>query len=226
MSEMTANHTGTTNNVTSVDDGWYRDVTGFAQHTHWLVGTMDLLTVALIVLLAGLVVGSGLLAWRRNERVRLAAALWTLIGGGISIACGLALKQVFQETRPCLALPHVATVQACPGPADYSFPSDHTIVAAAFAAGLWLIDRRLGAIGTALALLEGFSRVYLGQHYPHDVVAALLLSSLIVLGGWRPARTPLLWLELKLLGSTGAPEAERHAPGLVSHGTDDQTGSA
>jgi membrane-associated phospholipid phosphatase len=214
------------NNVTTIDDGLYRDITDFAQHTHWLVGTMNFLTVALIVVLAAMVVGAGFRAWRRTERVQLAAATWTVIGTGISVACGLALKQVFQEGRPCLALPHVTTVQACPGPTDYSFPSDHTTVAAALAAGLWLIDRRLGAIGAALALVEGFSRVYLGQHYPHDVVAALLLSGLIVLGGWWLARTPLLKIELKLLGSTGAPDEEKHNPGLVGHKAEDQTGNA
>lgn len=173
------------NNVTSIDDGWYRDITRFAQHTRWLDGTMSLLTVALLVVLAGMVVCAGFWAWRRGDRARLAAAVWTVIGSGISVGCGLLLKQVFQEARPCLALPDVTTVQACPGATDYSFPSDHTVVAAALAAGLWLIDRRLGMIGTVLALVEGYSRVYLGQHYPHDVVAAMLLSSLIVFGGWR-----------------------------------------
>lgn len=170
------------------DEGWYRDVTGFAQRTHWLNGAMSLLTVLLIVALALLVGYAGWRAWRRSERVRFAAAVWTVLGSGISVGCGLTLKQVFHEARPCLAPPHVTTVLACPGPTDYSFPSDHTTIAAALAAGLWLIDRRLGIIGTALALLEGFSRVYLGQHYPHDVLAAFLLSSLITFGGWHVVR--------------------------------------
>ena len=170
------------------DGSWYRDVTGFAQQTRWLNGTMSLLTVLLIVALALLVGYAGWRAWRRADHVRLAAAAWTVVGSGISVGCGLGLKQVFREARPCLALPHVTTVQACPGSTDYSFPSDHTTVAAALAAGLWLIDRRLGVIGASLALLEGFSRVYLGQHYPHDVLAAFVLSSLIVFGGWRIVR--------------------------------------
>ena len=214
------------NNVTNVDDSWYRDVTGFAQHTQWLVGTMSLLTVLLIAVLALMVLGAGWRAWRTDDRVRLAAVAWTAVGCGICIACGLLLKQVFREARPCLALPHVTTVQACPGPTDYSFPSDHTIMAAALAAGLWLIDRRLGVIGAALALFDGFTRVYLGQHYPHDVIAALILSSLIILGGWRFARTPLLRLELRLLGSRSAPAEE--GDGLVAHsarGANDQAGS-
>jgi len=177
--------------VTTFDDGWYRSVTDFAQHTKWLGGIMNTLTVLLIVVLALLVLYAGWVAWRRSDRVGLAAAAWTLVGSVVCIVCGLLLKQVFQETRPCLALPNVTTVQACPGPTDYSFPSDHMTVAAALAAGLWLIDRRLAVIGTVLALVEGFSRVYLGQHYPHDVLAAILLSSLIIFGGWLLVRGPL-----------------------------------
>lgn len=177
--------------VTQVDDGWYRSVTSFAQHTAWLHGVMSALTVLLIGALALMVLGAGWRAWRRGDQAALTAFAWACLGTGVSVAGGLLLKQVFQETRPCLAMPQIVTVQACPGPTDYSFPSDHTTVAVALAAGLWLIDRRLGAIGATLALFEGFSRVYLGQHYPHDVVAAVLLSSLIVLGGWPLVRGAL-----------------------------------
>ena len=198
--------------MSTIDDSWYRDVTGFAQDTRWLNGTMSLLTVLLVVALALLVAYAGWRAWRKSERVQFAAAVWTVIGSGISVGCGLALKQVFRETRPCLALPHVTTVQACPGPTDYSFPSDHATVAAALAAGLWLIDRRLGAIGTALALLEGFSRVYLGQHYPHDVLAAFVLSSLIIFGGWPVVRGRIKPRSAPPVNGNGAiPDAVRSA---------------
>ena len=193
--------------VTTFDDGWYRSVADFAQHTKWLGGTMNALTVLLIVALGLLVLYAGWAAWRRSDRVALAAAAWTVVGSVVCVACGLLLKQVFQETRPCLAMPNVATVQACPGPTDYSFPSDHMTVAAALAAGLWLIDRRLAVIGTVLALVEGFSRVYLGQHYPHDVFAAILLSSLIILGGWLLVRGPLTRLAARL------PERRQHGGG-------------
>lgn len=63
----------------------------------------------------------------------------------------------------------MATIQACLGPTGYSFPSDHTTAAVTLAAWLWLVDRGLRAVAAVLALLEGFSRVYLGQHYPYDV---------------------------------------------------------
>lgn len=180
--------------VTTFDDGWYRSVTDFARQTAWLNGTMRLLTVALIVALALMLGYAAWRAWRAADRVAVAASAWAVAGSVLSIGLGLGLKQVFQETRPCLALPDITTVQACPGPTDYSFPSDHTTIAAALAAGLWLTNRRLGVIGGMIALLEGFSRVYLGQHYPHDVLAAFVLSSLVVLGGWTLVRSPLIRL--------------------------------
>jgi membrane-associated phospholipid phosphatase len=179
--------------VTTADDGWYRSITGFAQHTAWLHGAVSLYTVAGI----GLLVLLALYAWwsarARADHRAMAAVLWLGLGTALCIACGLGLKQVFQETRPCLVM-HVATVQACPGPTDYSFPSDHTTVAVALAVGLWLVDRRLGIAGSVLALLEGFSRIYLGQHYPHDVFAAIVLAVVVMLGGWAFARRPLVRL--------------------------------
>ncbi|MEU9396389.1 phosphatase PAP2 family protein [Streptomyces sp. NPDC048324] len=43
-------------------------------------------------------------------------------------------------------------------------------------------DRRLSVIAGIFALLEGFSRVHLGAHYPHDVIASFLVGC-VVAGG-------------------------------------------
>jgi membrane-associated phospholipid phosphatase len=177
--------------VTTADDGWYRDVTSFAQHTAWLHAAMAFYTLAGIGALALMAAYAWWDARRRADRAAMAAVAWLGLGTLLAVGAGLALKQVFTETRPCLAMPSVATVQPCPGPTDYSFPSDHTTVAAALAVGLWIVSRRLGLIAAVLALLEGFSRIYLGQHYPHDVAAGLALSTLILLAGWPLARHPL-----------------------------------
>jgi membrane-associated phospholipid phosphatase len=194
LASASAPATGSVSTVATFDDGWYRSITDFARHAAWLNGIMSLLTVALIAVLALMVGYAAWRAWRAADRTATAASAWAVAGSMVGVGLGLCLKQVFHETRPCLALSGVSTVQACPGPTDYSFPSDHTTVAAALAAGLWLINRRLGVIGGVIALVEGFSRVYLGQHYPHDVLAALVLSSVVVLGGWLVVRRPLIRL--------------------------------
>ena len=187
---MSPTATAAVSSVTTADDGWYRAVTAFAGHTGWLQPLMSGYTLAGIGLLGLLALYAWWDARRRADRAAMAAVAWLGIGTGVSVGLGLTLKQVFTETRPCLAM-HVATVAPCPGPTDYSFPSDHTTVAVALAAGLWLANRKLGLIAAALALLEGFSRVYLGQHYPHDVAAGLVLSTLVLLAGWPLAHRPL-----------------------------------
>jgi membrane-associated phospholipid phosphatase len=191
--------------VTTADDGWYRGMTAFAQYTGWLQPIMVAYTILGLVALGALVALGWWTARRAANRAALAAVLWTGIATCVSVALGLGLKQVFAETRPCLALAHVTTVQPCPGPTDYSFPSDHATVATALAAGIYLVNRRLGALAAILALLEGFSRVYLGQHYPHDVAAAIVLSTLVVFAGWPLARRPLTRLLERLEGTVMRP---------------------
>lgn len=190
MPTATALAAPTVSTVTTADDGWYRSIVGFAQHTAWLQSPMKLYTTAGLGLLCLMALYAWWSARVRADRAAMAAVAWLGIGTLIAIGCGLGLKQAFTETRPCIAI-HLATVESCPGPTDYSFPSDHTTFAAALAAGLWLANRKLGIIAATLALVEGFSRVYLGQHYPHDVLAGLVLSTLIIAIGWAIARRPL-----------------------------------
>ena len=67
----------------------------------------------------------------------------------------------------------------------YAFPSGHTF-AAAVGFGLvawlvWLVDRRAGlglaGLAVAISLLVGWSRVYLGVHWPSDVLGSWLLAA-------------------------------------------------
>lgn len=179
--------------VMTIDDGWYRAVNSFAQRTGWLHRPMEVYTLVGIAALAVLAVLAWWSARAHADRRAMAAVAWLGLGTVLSILAGLALKQVFQEARPCRTIA-LTTVQACPGATDYSFPSDHMTVAVALAIGLWLVNHKLGLVAVALAAVEGFSRVYLGQHYPHDVLGAVVLSSVIMLGGWLLARGPLIRL--------------------------------
>ncbi|QEV50263.1 phosphatase PAP2 family protein [Streptomyces vinaceus] len=150
---------------------------------NWLNDAIAAWSVYGLALFAVLMVG----AWWRARRTgspsavtALAVPLITLLGFGAD----LLLKLVFREDRPCQSL-RVAVLEACPAPGDWSFPSNHAAIGAAAAVALLFVSRRLGAVAVVAALLMAGSRVWVGAHYPHDVVAGLAVGALVaaVCGG-------------------------------------------
>jgi undecaprenyl-diphosphatase len=124
-----------------------------------------------------------LLVWWRARSAgpeRMAAALCVPLVVAAAFLVNDVVKSVVAEQRPCDAL-HVVTLEACPSVTDYSFPSNHTAVAAASMAALLLAHRRAGLYAIPLTLLMAASRVWVGVHYPHDVLAGLLLGALVAL---------------------------------------------
>lgn len=101
-------------------------------------------------------------------------------------ALNVVLKSVFERARPDLwdKLVHESS---------YSFPSGHSMMSAALAlalvAALWNSRWRWWAVGFAALYipLVGATRLYLGVHYPTDVLAGWLVS-----GAWVMAVTLLL----------------------------------
>ncbi|MBM7774031.1 membrane-associated phospholipid phosphatase [Actinokineospora baliensis] len=86
------------------------------------------------------------------------------------------VKALVGEPRPCQVL-HLPTVSPCDYATDFSLPSNHATVAAAAAVAILLTHRALGSTAIAITLLVGVSRVYLGAHYPHDILVGFLIAA-------------------------------------------------
>jgi membrane-associated phospholipid phosphatase len=111
--------------------------------------------------------------WRHARKLDVLTALVSFVG---AVATSSVLKLVFARPRPEVFPPLV--------PVDtYSFPSGHTLAAMGLyglmAILLWRGRQRGWAIlSAAWVLVVGLSRIYLGVHYPSDVLASLALGTL------------------------------------------------
>ncbi|MGW1625059.1 phosphatase PAP2 family protein [Streptomyces sp. NPDC002172] len=158
-----------------VDGSLFTSVTDFARDTKWLNTPMEVWTNLGLGVFALLMIAGWWTARRRDPRA-MTVALAAPVAVLTAFAVAEVVKKLVAEVRPCRSMPHAYLVDTCPAPSDYAFPSGHATVAAATVAALFLLDRRLSAVAAVFALLEGFSRVYVGAHYPHDVLGSAAVA--------------------------------------------------
>lgn len=89
------------------------------------------------------------------------------------------LKPLVARLRPCHALSDVRLLVNCGG--KYAFPSSHATNIAGFATLFTLIYRKYWYWFWSIALLIGFSRIYVGVHYPGDVLGGFLIGATLAL---------------------------------------------
>lgn len=146
---------------------WIRDVFGCA-FLDWfmpLVTSLGNDGVFLVILTAAL------LCTKRYRRMGLMMGVSLILGLLIG---NLALKLLIGRLRPFQVDEGISLLIQPPG--DTSFPSGHTLAFFGGATVLMMQDRRLGIPAMILAVLVGFSRLYLQVHFPTDVLFGILLG--------------------------------------------------
>ena len=94
------------------------------------------------------------------------------------------LKVIFCTPRPWVRSERVKVVpSAIEDATGYSFPSGHTANAVSTFGGISRIEKvkKFGWVFWLIAVLVGFSRMYLGVHTPQDVIVSLVLGAFLVL---------------------------------------------
>jgi undecaprenyl-diphosphatase len=137
-----------------------------------------------LAILPGAVAALTFLVWRGRRAAGILLAMGLAVG--LSDWTGALLKEAFQRIRPCHVLPAVHLLVGCTR--SFSLPSNHAVNMAALATVAWT-TRTPGRVCLAiLAAGVAFSRVYVGAHYPGDVLVGALWGGAI---GWLLSRAAL-----------------------------------
>jgi undecaprenyl-diphosphatase len=114
------------------------------------------------------------LFWKYEGRQRLYILLFTSLS--LIISRGImteVIRFAYHRLRPFVALQFTPLIeQADKG----SFPSGHATFYFALAAAIWLRDRRAGSYFFAAAALMGLARVFVGVHWPLDIIGGALVA--------------------------------------------------
>ncbi|MDD5823322.1 MAG: phosphatase PAP2 family protein [Firmicutes bacterium] len=115
--------------------------------------------------------------FRKTRKLGLLAALSLLIG---FLVCNVWLKPMIDRARPWELFEGVRRL--APDPGDASFPSGHTTSSFATAMAVYLncvrcgFKRSYGVAALTLAGLIALSRLYLGMHFPSDVLGGIAIG--------------------------------------------------
>lgn len=160
-------------------DVLYSGISGVVVSSSLLSAIVIFCSDALLKLLVLGAVALTITCWFRDRPPFLSLASGG-IGAGIGYVLSELIKAIFREERPCNSL-DVLTAMACPASGDWSWPSNHSVVAAAIATACTLVVPKLAKYAIPLAIVIGLSRVGVGAHYFQDVVSGLALGTLSVI---------------------------------------------
>ena len=172
-----------------MDGSLYCWINRLADRTGWAHGIFTAYARYGVALFALLLLATYLQGRHDGELRVVAGSVWAAGSALVALGIGQLIGSAVDRARPYATMPavHVLVDKST----DFSFPSDHATVVGAVAAGLLLTNRRWGIIAAVLAIMMAFTRVYVGAHYPGDVLAGLALGAAVAAAG-RPLIVPIL----------------------------------
>ncbi|ATH93527.1 UDP-diphosphatase [Bacillus glycinifermentans] len=152
----------------------FKAIHNLSHHSTILDGMMIFISEKAIYLYALMLLAIWLFGGHSYKKSVLQAGFTGILG----LVFNYLITLIYQEPRPFVAH-HVDVL--IHHAADASFPSDHTTGALAISIAFWLVHRKIGTFMIAFGLLTGFSRIWVGHHYPVDVLGSILVAILVSL---------------------------------------------
>jgi len=156
-------------------------INGLAGHVAWIDDVIRILScdlflpvVTIIALIAVWFSGRNTADRTRNQYGVMCSLASMGIANLLIFICNAILND---RLRPFEAFPdkvHLIFYQ----PSDPSFPSNAAAASFALATGIWVYNRKLGYLLSIPALIISFGRIYMGVHYPLDIIGGFALAIL------------------------------------------------
>jgi undecaprenyl-diphosphatase len=117
--------------------------------------------------------------WARrqdNSAGSVAGVLWAGLAAGLALMLNVPVRALVQRPRPFVEHPGKLDL-LMDHQANGSFASDHATFTMALAVGIFLVNRRYGFVALGLAAAEGLLRMFVGVHYPTDILGGYALGT-------------------------------------------------
>lgn len=119
--------------------------------------------------------GVGLFIYHLRWRGLQIALLAGLLAGASDLICYRVIKSLYHRDRPQHVMEEVV-LRLQHNPGSSSLPSNHAATTMALAIWFSLLFPRWAPLALAVSFLTGLSRLYVGVHYPSDILAGWLLG--------------------------------------------------
>ena len=150
---------------------------------HWLF--FDYLAIFMAVYSIFIIAGIIAIWWLKLPKTK-SSKLWPMVGkrkwlifgtvAGASVVAEL-INQILGfikfRQRPFLSLNIHQLIGHLP---EKSFPSDHAAVAFAASMAVYFYNKKLGAVLFTISFLMSLARIYVGAHYPLDILVGMFLG--------------------------------------------------
>jgi membrane-associated phospholipid phosphatase len=152
----------------------YHGLYGLSLHHHWLGSLFNGIEKASIPFIVAATLALWLLSRPGRDRTWKLAAASGFGAAALALLVNAVIHTIWDRPRP---YEDHAINHPWASSTDPAFPSDHASASIAIAVAVFMFDRVVGALLLAAAALIAVGRVFVGAHYPADVLASLVVGA-------------------------------------------------